>query len=134
MKKSTKMRRITHEELVRMNAGEHRRGIKRSKKMGDCKDNMKPKQTTKPKDGDKVFGVFKRKSRIKDPRTSAESLADMINNSDKRLNELIVTKQAELKTESGREDYNRKALGYLETMQFHLDQISDIAVEYSELQ
>ena len=109
--------------------------LKRSKKMGDVKNNM---STTTPakKTGDKVFGIFERRTPRKDQddQTTAQTFADMINLADKRLAELVAKKEVELKTEgTSAEEYNRKALALLKTMQHHLDEVINTAADYGEI-
>jgi len=100
--------------------------------MGDCKDNMKSVETTNLKD-DKGIGLFKRKKEKEATIQRAENFKDHIEKADEKLLLLIKTKELELSTEKGREDYNRKALALLKLMSFHLDAICDAAADYVEL-
>jgi len=102
--------------------------------MGDCKDNMKtmPKSND-AKDKDKSsLGLLPRK-RKQDPIQTAQNFADMVEAVDKRVGELVVQKRTELQSESGREEYNRKALAILSTIQYHVDEIIEQMATYSEL-
>lgn len=105
--------------------------------MGNTKDNMKCTTTKDSKtkstgEESKILGFMKRKT-AKGPEKTPETFADMITQADEKLNTLILTKSAELKVEKGDEDYNQKALALLQTMQFHLDKICELAADYSEL-
>lgn len=102
--------------------------------MGDVKNEMKPttKDLTKSEDG-KMFGLLKRKPKQETVSDKAQTFADMVNKADESLQGLIMKKEAELDTEKGSEDYNRKALAHLKTMSFHLDAVINAAADYSEL-
>jgi hypothetical protein len=104
---------------------------KKGKRMGDCKDQMKP-QTDKSKT---LFGrvASKLKKSSPDNQAKAQTFADLLAESDDKLSDLIITKRAELANEKGREEYNRKALALLEMMSFHLDKVIENGAEYSEL-
>ena len=103
--------------------------------MGGCKDNMKTtsnKDTGKVEDKGKGFlGILPRKR--KQEEDTAKTFADMVEMIDKKVNELTIQKEVELKNESGRETYNRQALAMLKTMQFHIDEIIEQMAQYSEL-
>lgn len=102
--------------------------------MGGCKDNMKTTNTKNGKVEDKgksFLGILPRKR--KPEEDTAKTFADMVEMLDKKVGELIIQKDAELKNESGRESYNRNALAILKTMQFHIDEIIEQMAQYSEL-
>jgi hypothetical protein len=103
--------------------------------MGDCKDNMKTtgsKEKVEDKDKGKGFlGILPRKR--KQEEDTAKTFADLVEMIDKKVNELTIQKEIELKNESGRETYNRQALAMLKTMQFHIDEIIEQMAQYSEL-
>jgi hypothetical protein len=99
--------------------------------MGAVKDSMKTTDLTEKKDEKSVLGVFKKKS--KTPEADAETFADLVQKAEDKLTALVNLKESELKTESGRETYNRKALAVLKAMSFHLDEITNLAGDYSEL-
>lgn len=101
--------------------------------MGDCKDNMKTTDLTKKDSKDSVLGKLLPKRRREEPEEKAKTFADHVVAAENKLSELIVKKEAELSTEKGREEYNRKALSYLKSMAFHIDEICNLASEYSEL-
>lgn len=95
--------------------------------MGTCKDEMKPTKT----DEKSMFGkIMSRKKGTPAPQ-NAQTFVDLLEETDKKLTALIVQKRAELGAEKGREDYNRLALARLETMGFHLENIIELAAEYS---
>ena len=98
--------------------------------MGTCRDEMTPK-TEKAKG---LFGkILSKKKSAPDTSAKAQTFADSVADADEKLGELIVTKKAELASEKGREDYNRRALALLESMSFHLDRVIEAGAEYSEL-
>lgn len=108
--------------------------------MGSVKDDMKPTKKKKDdvtdlrKGADLLFGMIKRKSKdVTPPKEQAQTFTDMLVSADERLRDLIQTKSNDLVTESGKEDYNRRALALLSTMEFHLDQIINAAADYAEL-
>lgn len=108
--------------------------------MGDCKDQLTPNKDSKPaaaatgteKKGIKdLLGLPKRKKvTLQD---SPQKFIDHIESAEERMKELIIKKRAELESEKGQEDYNRKALTVLETMGYHLDKVIDLASEYHDL-
>lgn len=110
--------------------------------MGSVKEELKSSdkklKTVDAKDGvaakaGGVFGRFtKRKAARDTPEVQASTFADLIEEAETRLQALITTKETELSNESGREEYNRRALSRLKTMQFHLDQIMDTAADYGD--
>jgi hypothetical protein len=96
--------------------------------MGSCKDSMTPK-TERSKS---LFGkVLSRKKPADSKEAKARTFADAVTEADDSLDRLIVTKETELATEKGEEEYNRKALARLRTIRFHLDEIIETAAEYS---
>jgi len=97
--------------------------------MGNCKDELKAKDDKTVS----LFNRFKKKDTQNTNKNKAMNLADHLQRSDEKLDDLIKTKQAELKAESGREGYNKKALSYLETMRFHLDGVINTAADYGSL-
>jgi hypothetical protein len=104
--------------------------------MGDCRSNMKP--TNPPASGakdDGGFSIFKgrRKRDTSTTQQKATNFADNVEAAERKLQELIVQKETELKTETGQEVYNRNALSHLRTMHFHLEEIIFLAEAYSEL-
>ena len=108
--------------------------------MGDCKSQMK-KSTSSSKPATKtekkgIFGRLAGKSKKKDSDDNREQIADTfadhVDQAQQKLTKLLSIKTEDLKNESGREDYNRRALGKLETMNFHLDQIIDLASDYGQ--
>lgn len=106
--------------------------------MGTCRDEMKSSGTDAKKDDskkdDNVFSklIGRRKKEVA-PEDAPKTFADMLEKADESLNKMLATKSQELKSESGREPYNRKALALLEISRFHLDSIIDACAEYSEL-
>ena len=103
--------------------------------MGGCKDNMKTTNTKNGKVEDKgkgFLGILPRKRR-QEKEDTAKTFADMVEIVDKKVGELIIQKDVELKSESGRETYNRQALAMLKTIQFHIDEIIEQMAQYSEL-
>ena len=97
--------------------------------MGDCKTQTTP--TTEKAKG--LFGKLKSRKKVEVAEVKAQTFADLVAEAEDKLAHLIVTKQAELQAESGREAYNRKALALLETMAFHLDRVIEAGAEYSDL-
>lgn len=67
------------------------------------------------------------------PDGKARTFADAVLEADAKLTELIITKEADVKNERGREEYNQQALATLRTMQFHLNEVCHYAEEYSNL-
>ena len=113
---------------------------KRRKAVGTVKDNMKPSKVTSinkndvdlTKKDEGIFGRLRRKA--KTPQIAAKTFADSIVEADDMLQGLIAKKRAELDTEKGQEEYNRKALAHLTSMEFHLEQVCNHAADYSEIQ
>ena len=102
--------------------------------MGTCKDEMKTSKSapvTPKKDGsEKLFGLIRKRPKADE---AGVTVADLIDQVDRRLPEIIAAKRTELKSESGREAYNARALAILETMARLNDAMVDLAVDYSEL-
>ncbi len=105
--------------------------------MGSCKDEMKPKKTktTKKEEEEKgpttLFGKVKNWKRKKETvEEAATSFTDHVEMSYEKIGKLVATKEGELNSESGKENYNQRALVRLKTMAFHLEEIMDLAVEY----
>ena len=100
--------------------------------MGDCKDNMK---TTVQKDSisSSILGLLPRKRKKETAEVHARTFADTLEELDKRSGELILSKQIDLQKETGREEYNRKALAILNTIQYHIDEMIEQVAQYSEL-
>lgn len=95
--------------------------------MGDCKDNMTPKDS-KSKN---LFDKFKGRGRkSKTTEDKAENFADQIASSHESLEKLIITKEADLKNEKGQEKSNGIKLAKLRTMAFHLEEIVEVASSY----
>ena len=100
--------------------------------MGNCKDEMKKNEPVEKKTSKSLFSKLSKNKKGETKEEIAETFADYVCEAEKKLNGLIEKKQEELENESGREDYNRRALGRLQTMMFHLDSITEIASEYGE--
>jgi hypothetical protein len=106
--------------------------------MGGCKDNMKTTKAADNKDtgnvedkGKGFLGILPRKR--KQEKSTAKTFADMVEMIDKKIDELIIQKEVELKNEFGRENYNKQALAILKTIQFHKDEIIEQMAQYNEL-
>lgn len=74
--------------------------------------------------------MSKKKAIASVPKEEA-TFADLIEETDKKLCELILQKTVELAQEKGCEEYNQKAIAKLKAMDWHLQQIVEIAAEYS---
>jgi len=100
--------------------------------MGDCKSNMDNfgKDKDKPKK-ESILGRI-RSRKAKDEK-EPEHFSDMIERAEETLESLIKVKEADLKSEKGKESQNQKKLAVLQTMQFHLDNICDLGEFYSEI-
>ncbi len=103
--------------------------------MGDVKNNMTPSKdtNTKKEDGGLLGRLTSRRRQRETEPKRARNFADAIQEADTILSTLIATKEAELKSEKGREDYNSKALARLRTIGYHLDEICNQADEYAQL-
>jgi hypothetical protein len=101
--------------------------------MGDCKTNMTTSKSEKVKAKSGLLGVLPRRKKREDVASAPKRFADILEEADLKLNDLITIKTADLKHEKGSEDYNQQALALLKTMQFHLDGIIDLVADYAEL-
>ena len=103
--------------------------------MGSCKDSMKPTTDRKDDSNDSSFfgKVLPRKKKDTDKGSSAEKYADNIDKADKKLQELIILKSAELDSEKGCELSNSLKLGNLKNQQMHLDAIIDLMNDYGDI-
>jgi hypothetical protein len=105
--------------------------------MGDCKKNMQPSvQSNTAKSDDKgIFGKIlpRRNKRDIAQGDSAKHYADNIVDADTKLQEIIATKQADLKAEKGKEIENSLKLGNLKAQQMYLDAIIDLMHDYMHI-
>jgi hypothetical protein len=104
--------------------------------MGDCKKNMQPSANSAPKAKDSgIFGrILPRKNkRDLTPGDSAKHYADNIVEADSKLQEILATKEADLKAEKGKEVENSLKLGNLRAQQMYLDAIVDLMHDYMEI-
>jgi len=97
--------------------------------MGSCKEEMKKTEIEKPaKKG--LFSKLSKKGETKEE--IAETVADYLTLLEEKISSLVVIKDKDLDEEKGREDYNRRAKGKLETMYFHVSKAIEVATEYGE--
>ena len=99
--------------------------------MGECKKNMEVKENTKAS----IFGSLvsgRRRERKESKEDKAVTFAEMITNAETKLNDLIIIKNSELTSEKGREEYNRRSLAILSTIQYHLDEIIEQMALYED--
>ena len=100
--------------------------------MGDGKQNMTPS-----KDSNKgVFARFTNRKKTTAAGASAaksdhETFADSVAEAHTTVGKLISGKQADLKNEKGREEYNQQALAKLQAMNWHLESIMDLCGDYA---
>ena len=99
--------------------------------MGDCKSNMKSSKDKKPKERG-LMGLLPRK---KDKRVDdvPRKFADIVEEADQKIMELVALKKAELASEYGDEEYNGKALAHLKVIQYHIDEVIEGMNDYAEL-
>ena len=100
--------------------------------MGSCKDTLKDSKKeleTLEKDRDKSTSLL---GRMRGRRRSDkdDNLGSLLQRSDVIVSRLIATKEGELRTEKGSEEYNQQALAKLKTMQFHLEEIVALVEDY----
>lgn len=96
--------------------------------MGECKTAMTP-TTEKAKS---LFGRIASKKKKSDSKQDvAKSFCDQLAELDETLTKLITTKEAELKAEKGREEYNQLALSKLKSINFHIESAVEIAEGYT---
>ena len=100
--------------------------------MGDCKSEMKKTTVQKEPAKKGLFSKLSKSKKIPQKEEIAETFADYITAAEEKLSTLIDMKSNELDSESGREEYNRRALSRLEAMSFHIEKIVDLAGEYGE--
>lgn len=104
--------------------------------MGNCKDNMTKSDTKKKKkrNSDGILGFLPRKKdKQAEIEESPRQFADVIEEADKKIGELVMQKKLELKNEAGSEEYNRKALAVLKTIQYHIDETIESMADYADL-
>jgi uncharacterized protein YllA (UPF0747 family) len=104
--------------------------------MGAVKDEMETTKDLRQSITDKVKEGLKGlrgKRSNGDPQTTGKTFADLIVEADTKLRELIAIKTKDLSTETSDVAYNRKALAHLNTMEYHLDEIANLAEEYGGL-
>ena len=92
----------------------------------------KSKKKDKKKEG--LLGLLPRK---KGKRVEIEEaprqFADIIEEADGKITELVIQKNTELNQEGGNEEYNRKALALLKTIQYHIDETIELMADYADL-
>ena len=98
--------------------------------MGSCKEEMKKTEVEKTTKKGLFSKLSKKKGESKEE--IAETVADYLTLLEEKVASLIDIKDKELDEEKGREDYNRRAKGKLETMYFHIDKAIEVATEYGE--
>ena len=102
--------------------------------MGSVKEEMKP--STPAKD-DSVVAKLARKIRgskdVDASEPAPKTFFDHLTSCHEKLNELIITKQAEFKAEKGDESYNLKAAAMLQTMAHHIESAILLADDYTKL-
>lgn len=104
--------------------------------MGDCKDNVTQPKTEKGKTLLEKAAAKLRGETTTTTETSekkCERLVDHLADSEEILKKLIQSKEKDLTSEAGKEEYNRKALTLLRLMDYHLDEIVRAMVQYKEL-
>ena len=102
--------------------------------MGGCKDEMKATDTgssTSSKKGG-LFDKLRRGKKTQSVEEAAKTFADHLLVVEEKLTTLTDAKERDLDTEKNREDYNRRALGRLQTMAFHVEKVIELANEYNE--
>jgi hypothetical protein len=103
--------------------------------MGSVKDSMKSSKPSPDGDSKNVLGGLSKylpKKKRPQPETKAQNFGDFIESSKESVLSLITTKETELRTEKGREEYNQRALARLKTMDYHLDSIIELISEYND--
>ena len=103
--------------------------------MGDCKDNMVSKDSSKKSVNKKrgFLGLLPRKQNRSDIEDTPRLFADMIEEADAKINELVIQKSVEYQNESGEEAHNLKALAVLKTIQYHIDETIELMADYADL-
>lgn len=98
--------------------------------MGTTSDNMKASsEASKSVLGGIASKWQGRRSKKDDsPRTFVDSVSEAYDT----LHKLIAIKDADFRTEKNKESENARKLAFLRTMQFHLEEVMDLAVEYNE--
>ena len=100
--------------------------------MGYCKSNMKTndKKQNKKEKGQSLLRSFEKlcfwsnqhKGRHQSEEDAPRLFANIIEEADKKILELIAKKKAEFESEHGQEIYNSQALALLKTIQYHIDE------------
>jgi hypothetical protein len=106
--------------------------------VGDCKNNMKTSKdhqqsSKKNKKKGGGLGFLSRKKKPDDYVEAPKKFADIIEEADKKIGELVIQKSVELDKEAGNEEYNRKALAVLKTIQYHIDEVIEQMADYADL-
>ena len=93
------------------------------------------KSSTPVKDDSVVSRLAKKIRGHKDTAEEAapKTFFDHLTACHEKLNELIITKQAEFKAETGDEAYNLKATAMLQTMAHHIESTILLADDYTRL-
>jgi len=99
--------------------------------MGSGKDSMTPKKPeNKTLFGDLVGKLRRKKPAAPGAEESSDNFCDCLVAAQQHLECLIIEKSAEFKSEKGREEYSRKALAIMHTMEHHLESAVLLADEY----
>jgi len=102
--------------------------------MGSVKEEMK---SSTPAKDDSVVSKIANKIRGSKGAAPGEpapkTFFDHLTTCHEKLNELIITKQAEFKAERGDEAYNLKAAAMLQTMAHHIESAILLADDYTKL-
>ncbi len=98
--------------------------------MGTTSDNMKAStESSKSVLGGIASKWQGRRGKKSDaPRTFVDSVSEAYDT----LHKLVAIKDADFRTEKGKETENARKLALLKTMEFHLEEVMDLAVEYNE--
>ena len=96
--------------------------------------NKDHQQSSKKKKGG-LMGILPRKKgkKVDDYVEAPKKFADVIAEADEKIGDLVRQKSFELDKEADSEEYNRKALAVLKTIQYHIDEVIEQMADYADL-
>lgn len=102
--------------------------------MGDCKTQMAKKQPSEPTK--KIGNWFTRKAakqNTHDPEKTAETFAEHLEVCVNQIENLVISKEDDLKNETNKEEENAKKLAVLKTIELNIQTAVKLAESYADI-
>ena len=104
--------------------------------MGDCKTEMAKKTPANDTKTKKSGNWFTRKSGKKDdasPEDNAQTFAEHLEVCVNKIENLVISKEDDLKTETAKADENAKKLAVLKTIELNIQTAARLAESYADI-